>query len=206
MPRKQKEPLRPLTQAPSLARSRHSVLIMPVIDTKLSRFGGGVVAPGGEPVAMDSEREPDVNIGLGSPDGVSCDEFSCSDGQRFVGESVPDGNGADGSVAGGDDSVAGGDDADGVGPAVDRGSDLQNVRECDLQNVREREIQDDRERRLRDLVTEVGFAGTFAALAGLARRWAEHPEVDARAAAELRLLGRRLDALVQDVRASTRLT
>lgn len=168
---------------------------MPLIDTKSSQSAGGVPAPGGEPAAMDSEREPDVNTGSGSPDGVSCDEFACSDGQRFVGESVSDGNGADW------------DDADGVGLAVDREPGVDANRERDLQDDREREIQDvaDRERRLRDLVTEVGFAGTFAAMAGLARRWSEHPEVDARAAAELRLLGRRLDALAQDVGTSTRL-
>ena len=69
--------------------------------------------------------------------------------------------------------------------------------------VRQPQDDDDRECRLRDLVTEAGFAGTFSALAGLARRWAEYPEVDARAAAELRLLGRRLDVLARDVAAST---
>lgn len=141
---------------------------------------GGDPAPAGERPGMDSEREPDVNIGAGSPD-----EFACSDEQPAVGEVTPDRNDVDGNLADGKVEVV-------YDPVAERERDLRN-------DVMERE------RRLRDLVTEVGFAGTFAAMAGLARRWAEHPEVDARAAAELRLLGRRLDALVQDVGTSTRL-
>ena len=61
----------------------------------------------------------------------------------------------------------------------------------------------DPERPLRDLVAAQGFAVPLSIMAGLARRWSEHPEVDARSGAELRLLGRRLDALAQDVRTST---
>ena len=91
----------------------------------------------------------------------------------------------------------------------ERGRELREAAERELQDAADqaRELWETagREHRLRDLVTEAGFADTFSALAGLARRWSEHPEVDPRAAAELRLLGRRLDALARDVSTSTRL-
>lgn len=133
-----------------------------------------------DPEAMKSEPEPDAETGVETEAETGAAESS---GPHVAGDSPT----AVGGTPSADDSPPAGDSGDGHDPAGDGDTA-------------------DRERRLRDLVAEAGFAGTFAAMAGIARRWSEHPEVDPRAAAELRLLGRRLDALVQDVGTSTRLS